>query len=936
MKTLRTILLAACAALAATASSPAATRGLDDEAEMAELRAAMAEAQADPEATASLERFLGRYPASRHRAAALLALERAQIIARGHYVLPDGATEPRLTQLRPSQEHLQWFYEGQNELAQDPAALTDADLDALERRYRQLRAMDDPAYRAEADYYLGYIAYRRGRLDDALAHLDALPDEGKYAKTAPFYRAQVLMAMGRWDDARDVAAMHRGRTDLSPAQRMELERIEGECLLQRGQADEAYAHLRAYVEGSDGMPVIGGSAYNAALLAYRHGDQQLAQRALERVLGPSAMASAPSGPQGGSEAPRPAAQDALLTQHAYMLLGQSALLTGDYDHARMAFDQASTPGAGTDPDVAEAAAYNLATLVHQERYASPFGEEVTRLEDFLNRYPASPYADRIGEYLTDSYLTSRNYESALASIDRIKQPSARILTARQRLLFQLGTQQYANGLHADAQRTLTEAIALGRLNPTLLPQAHYWRGEARYRLRDDRGAERDLSQAAASPDAPAALKPLATYSLGYARFRQGNFDGAASAFAAYAAMPAERTEPTYPDALARLGDCLYAQRRFAEAESRYRQARQAAPQAPTADYALYQEAFMMGLQKKYDAKIAALASLLASYPDSERCPDAWLETGRTHLLMGHNQQALDAFRHVTDAYPTAPVAPQAAVQLAMTLNLMGQTQQALDAYRTVVERWPGTDEARTALEDLKTLYLDRGDVAGYDAYLASLGTGMRLSSAERDSLTLTAARRLAGEGRAAEAYQTLRSLLASTADPALRREQLPTLQQMAFGQADYAEVILAYARMKKAGGFEPHQMQQAQLLAARAHFHQEQPDQAMQLLAEAAADPRTAPGAEAAYLQAQTLADSGRAAEAKPLAEALIKQGTPHAYWLARTIILYSDLLADEGDAFRAAQYLKSLQKNYSPASPDDGDDIPALIQQRLKTLQQQ
>ena len=61
-------------------------------------------------------------------------------------------------------------------------------------------------------------------------------------------------------------------------------------------------------------------------------------------------------------------------------------------------------------------------------------------------------------------------------------------------------------------------------------------------------------------------------------------------------------------------------------------------------------------------------------------------------------------------------------------------------------------------------------------------------------------------------------------------------------------------------------------------------------------------------------------------AESLINSHPPHAYWLARTYILYSDILRAQGMDFEADEYLKVLRANY----PGTENDIFLMIDKRL------
>lgn len=102
--------------------------------------------------------------------------------------------------------------------------------------------------------------------------------------------------------------------------------------------------------------------------------------------------------------------------------------------------------------------------------------------------------------------------------------------------------------------------------------------------------------------------------------------------------------------------------------------------------------------------------------------------------------------------------------------------------------------------------------------------------------------------------------------------------------------------------------------------------QARPVLEELSKDTRSKYGAEADYLLSQLLYDSGENAAAEKVIMDFIKEGTPHAYWLARSFILLSDIYKSEGKDVEARQYLLSLKNNYT-----ENDDIAEMIASRLE-----
>ncbi len=783
-----------------------------------------------------IQRWLLQNPTSAERGDVLLKLENDQIAIDGKYnVSPFRA--PQLTQLRPSQEYLQFFFDGQNELEKafdtnlGNNGLTKEKIRTLRKRYTSLYNQGDPAYKHEAEYYLGYLDYAEGKYTSALKHFNALPLEDKYMETVPFYRMQILYVQGKFDEAVREAEIYTPNDELF---QIEALRVKAECQLQSGKTNEALSSFRRYLKRTN-KPVAS-SAYNAGVLEFQNGQYNAA-------IADGGLATQTDIPQ--------------LKQLAYMLVGQSSLQQAENQKARMAFEQVAAIGNGENA-VQEAAAYNVCAIAHNS--TSLWGDEVKVLETFLNTYPTSQYADRVSQYLVEVYSTTRNYGQALQSIAKINKPNAMILKAKQKLHYQWGIQNYLNALYSDAAKQFDQSIKLGSLEPVCYAESYFWRGEARYHMQNYKGAVTDyqmfnrLNQKGIQPG----LFAASLYNCGYALMKQEDYNSAIDAFTNYIAQPAEEGTETYVDGMLRLADCFYYTRQFVLGESYYHNA--SLIESKQKDYALYQEGLMLGLQKKYNEKQAKLDELLSTCTESNLLDDAWLDKGRTSLLQNDAPAAIHSFQQVIDNYPESPIAPQAAVELAMTYNNLGQTEAAGKIYVMVAERWPNSEEAQTAAEDLKTLEVMR------------------------------------------------------------RIQSLPTLYEA----GEYRQLLDTYQQLQSEN-VDFRDAQTMKVLAAKAHLKLGETQTGVNLLHEAAEELRTASGSEAKYLLAQAAFDGNDIDAATALDNELIQSGTPHMYWLARGIILMSDILRRQGETFTADEYLKSLQQNYTTQ-----DDIQTLIQQRL------
>ena len=828
-------LLGLCGLLLVGSTSYAQTRGslpvslVNEEKEFID---AVMKVRHDYMSTDLLETFISRHPSSRFLSQAILELEKAQILASGRYSY--AMPTPQLYQFRPSEQPIQYIYENFNELnGEDP------DYNELRKKYNLLISQfSDPVYDNEVIYYLGYLDYVDGKYDDALLRFNSLPDEQKYKSSVPFYKMQMLYAKG--DIKQTLKLINTpGFIDnfTKPEQKEEMIRIKAECLANIGDNMQALELYKQYINATDNPVSV--SAYNCAVLAYEKGEYKLAEKALSMAVN---------------------SNDNQVCQYAYMLLGQTYMLTGETPKAKMAFEQAASISA--DTVVQEAAAYNKAVLIHETSY-SPWGDEVTLFESFLNTYPNSRYADNVSTYLSEVYMTTKNYGAALASINKIKQPNSKILEAKQRLLYECGISDYVNGNYVSAEKRFTDALSVSANNQSVKALAHFWRGESRYHLEAFTDAASDYTTfiSLSSVVNDNHIKAVGNYSLGYVFFKLHNFEDATRCFERYTSFPAEHGSETYYDAIVRLGDCAYYTRDFIRAESYYSTVTET--NCNSTPYALYQEAFMMGLQKKYAHKQQTLDKLIALYPESDYSDDAWLEKGNTSLLQNDNSAAINSFDHIIKNYPESPCAPQAAVQLAMTYNSIGQTDKAQKTYEMVAEKYPNTEEALSALQDLKTL--------------------------------------------------STNNLFA----------EMP----VALANGEHQKVIDIYNRLSNEN-IDFRDLQKIQLMAAKAYFAKDQLTDATNLLEACSADTRTEAGSEAKYLLAQRFFDSGNVDASLKTVNEFIQQGSSHQYWLARAIILMSDISVKNEDTFTATEYLKSLKSNYT-----ENDDIQSMIEQRLSNL---
>ena len=89
---------------------------------------------------------------------------------------------------------------------------------------------------------------------------------------------------------------------------------------------------------------------------------------------------------------------------------------------------------------------------------------------------------------------------------------------------------------------------------------------------------------------------------------------------------------------------------------------------------------------------------------------------------------------------------------------------------------------------------------------------------------------------------------------------------------------------------------------------------------------QTVYSSEAHYLLAKYYFDKGNIKNSQNIIQNYIKQRTRHSYWIAKSIILLSDIYLLKKDTLQSRQYLESLKTNYK----NNNDDIHSAIKERL------
>ncbi len=635
----------------------------------------------------------------------------------------------------------------------------------------------------DAEFYLAVIEYDRNALDAAYNGFKSVELNDKYYLEVPYYFAGIFVKNGEYDRALNIAKRFIADQG-DKVQSIRMYQMLGAAYFMKGEYEEAAEALATYVNN-----------YHAPqrIAMYQLGKSLFELESYEEAMKMFTIC---------------ADGDDAIAQNSLLHLGLIQLDNNDAKSARLALGRAAEMR--YDDRVREEALYNYAMCVHETNY-SPFGESVKTFEQFLNDYPKSTHADKVGEILVEEYNKTRNYDIALQSINKINNPSANILEAKQKMLYRMGVQEFVNGNMEETIGYMDQSLELGRYDSKTKGGAHFWKAEALFRKGDMNGARRSYSQALTTDENG---NRKAMYGIGYTYFKEQRYNEARAEFERFAKVASKDGYDLLADTYNRIADCHFYQRDFEQAETYYQKAARA--YKPSADYPLYRLAQIQGLKNSRTESIGTLKSLIGNYPNSPYTEQALYELGRTYIKQEQYKDAISTYDRLIADFPHSETSRRASAERAMIYNTIGDSENAIAAYKEIIALYPNSEEAQVAMQDLKSIYVDMGRVDLYADYASVTKGAQQVNSNEIDTLAYTAAEKIYGRGNLNEAKAAFDEYIANHPDGAFKTNSYYYKGLIHYNQDEEEEALACFAQVLNYP--ESKYCEEAMVIAAGIHY----------------------------------------------------------------------------------------------------------------------
>lgn len=834
-----------------------------------------------------------------------------------------------------------------------------------------------------ANYYFGLCKFFGNQYTEAIKSFRLVEKSKDYKPHVPYYIAQIYFAQHDYDELIKYAEPK--LTDKSLRNWKEMNQLVGQAYFEQGDYKKALPYLEKFAEGSSRMRVE--EFYQLAYTQYQLGQYDKAAKNFAELN----------------------QENTALGQMALYYLGDSKLKSKDKTGARNAFGAASKMN--FDKDVQENALINYAKLSYELRYDK---EALTALQSIKS---GSKYYTDAQTLMSQLFLSTRNYDQAIATLEAMPTKTPQLKEAYQQVLYLSGVQHYKAGRMEQAKAMLDKSVS-NSVDSKFKALALYWLGDIAHQNKDYNRSIDYLNQflglAKNLKDLPEESSVYtANYLQGYNHLKKEGFATAQGYFQdAVSGIKRNRSfiknkqvkDGVLGDATLRAGDCLFKRNQYKDAIKFYDEAVNA--KYPGYEYALFQKAIIEGLRGNTTEKIIALEDLINKHKSSPYADDAMFQLGVTYQEIKQSSKATDAFKRLVAEYPNSEMVNSALLRLGLVAYNAGNMEGAINYYKQVFTHNPNKEEGDAALAALREIYIkDLGDPDSFNAFLETV-PGYKIDNSQKDENAFAAAEAAYEKGNYERAITDYTDYIKKYPNGINileayyhRGESYAVLKQYSKALGDYEYVIgkgqgkfyvdaIGKAALIAYNGNKDYRKAydyytkwetvatnaddkfEAQMGAMRSAYqlgdtngvqtaakkvannssaNDEQMATAHFYLGKIAYDRKDYDGAMQSFLKVMQLSDNEQTAEARYLVAEIHYQrrdldkakkrcldnnndNSNYPYWVGKSLLLLSDIFAEQGDVFSARTVLEALIENYETQD----DDIIPTAKKKLDALKKQ
>ncbi len=842
--------------------------------------------------------------------------------------------------------------------------------DEAEQQYHRLAATK--RYGQASVFYKAYVEYANGNLDDALDRFQHIDPTTELGYQAQYYITQIKYNRGQFADV-----IATGRQLLSEQKNnyfdAELNRMVGESYYHQGNTREARTYLERYVAEPEG-DIYRTAAYTLGVLDYNEGnykraaelmplatdeDDALAQsawlylgqcklkqndlngaaRAFEqsakmnhdRNVRETAFYNYAISQNQGARTPFDKSIEMFETflndypksrykDQVEGYLVDAYLTSTDYGKALQSINNIKNPS-GKVKRAKQYVLYNLGVQALSNGQDQQAVNYLKQAVDLGNQDKTVLNESRL--WLAEAQYRTGDYKGATSNQMSYVNATSKGDDNYSLAQYNLGYSLYQQRRYAEAKKAFQNALAGGKLADELKADAYNRLGDTQYYTQEYAAAQASYDKALA--DAKGSAKDYSMYQKAMMLGMTKQYGQQVSALDAL--IKAYPKSDLVPQAMLEKGNALAYDGKGNEAVAAYNALLKAYPKSAEARKGLLQMAVVDKNMNNEDAAIEAYKKVIKNYPSSEEAQAA----AEDMKLIYADRGQLGDFQKFLNAIPNGPRVDVSEVDR-LTFEAAEKAAIATKPNITKMQQYlqqnPSGAYAAKARYYIARHNYNNGRLNDALAGLDEALRGNKQASWAEDAMAMRSDA-LLQLGNANDALQSYKELAELSSSDDNRTTAELGMMRAAKQLSNWNELKNVCASLLQRGGLSASEEKEVTMNRAIAASHLGDSKSAESDLKTLAKDTKSEEGAQAAYELAQLQFDAGNIKQAERTANSLVDAGTPHAYWLARTFILLSDIYVKQGKTSEAREYLQSLKSNY----PGKEKDITEAVDQRLAAL---
>lgn len=615
-------------------------------------------------------------------------------------------------------------------------------------------------YFGPANYYYGHLSYLDSNYQTALESFRKIENTPGFSPIVPYYISQILFIQGKYQEVIDYAPPILEGEEVK--REGEINGIIGSSYFKLKQYDKSIPYFEDYFRNADAKTED--DYYQLGFAYYQVKQYEKAIKYLGRV----------------------AANDDERAQICNYILAESYIKTDNKEYAKAAFKRAYD--LGFDKAINEDALFGYAKASYELAY-NPYDEATEIFHKFLDEFPNSTKKNQVYEYLLDVYTTTKNYEQALISINRIKDKNFQIKEAYQKLSYNRAVELFYKQNYTESAKYFSE-VKTYNIDPSLNARSKFWLAEIDYREGKFAEAISEYKNFKTTSGAQSTnLTDLADYNIGYAYFDMSDYKNAIYSFKIFVDETNDKEKKG--DANLRLGDAYYLEKDDKNAAKYYQRAIDL--NQKNVDYAIYQKAIVSGYMDDNDEKERLLSKLLREYPNSIYAKNSTFELANTYRNQRNDTEALKLYKQIVESNPTGEQRRKALLNIGGIHLRNKRYGDAEDVFEQIVREFPNTVESEAAINELEKAYTDQGKIDQFPDLLSRLG--IQYSASKLDSTLWVPANQAYLNGDCDNAQKAINAYLDKIQNPSHYVSAYFYLGECAYLKKNYDQALTYYEKV---------------------------------------------------------------------------------------------------------------------------------------------